>query len=317
MTNLKSFQRKREILPMVLRSGGPGLCQFALNNACNATCSFCNFARDKLPREHWEYVSREGALDAIDILYQQEIRYLVLTGGEATLHRNLVEIVQTATHRGMKVMLITNGSLLKPHKIRLLAEAGLSSFVISIDAASTDIHERNRGIPGLCDRIREANTTISGLGLHSTASVTMSRLVDYDALPDFLTEFGFSSVKFSYPLVELGSTYLGSCDSELVKQENHKLIQAFEKIKSMKKRFHVFNPTPSLEDMQRFIRNERQHFPCLGGFRFFYLDWKLLLWRCYYWKEPMCSIYEFDDSKRIRDGCTRCRVQPVARARLA
>jgi hypothetical protein len=60
--------------------------------------------------------------------------------------------------------------------------------------------------------------------------------------------------------------------------------------------------------MQRFLRKEPQRFPCLGGFKYFYLDWNFLLWRCHFWEEPMCSIFEFDDSRRIRDGCTRCMI---------
>ena len=66
-------------LRLVLQEGGPGFCQFALNNACNARCGFCGFALDKLPRKDWHYVEREGALEAIDILYRQAVRYLVLT----------------------------------------------------------------------------------------------------------------------------------------------------------------------------------------------------------------------------------------------
>ena len=57
-----------DTLALVLRSGGPGFCQFAVTNACNANCGFCNFARDRLAKEHWQYVERQGALDAIDIL---------------------------------------------------------------------------------------------------------------------------------------------------------------------------------------------------------------------------------------------------------
>ncbi len=33
-----------------------------------------------------------------------------------------------------------------------------------------------------------------------------------------------------------------------------------------------------------------------------------MLWRCHYWEEPMCSIYEFDNTKLVRDGCTRCMI---------
>jgi hypothetical protein len=36
----------------------------------------------------------------------------------------------------------------------------------------------NRGLPGVCDRIREANKEIAELGLIATASVTLSRLLD-------------------------------------------------------------------------------------------------------------------------------------------
>src|SRR4051794_10895115 len=38
------------------------------------------------------------------------------------------------------------------------------------------------------------------------------------------------------------------------------------------------------------------------------LDWNLDLWRCQAWDKPLCSIYEFDGSQRVRDGCTRCMI---------
>jgi hypothetical protein len=88
------------------------------------------------------------------------------------------------------------------------------------------------------------------------------------------------------------------------------LIALFDKVKALKSRtrLHIVNPTQSLDEMQRFVRNEPQKFPCLGGYRYFYLDWKLQLWRCHFWDKPLCSIYEFDDSKLVRDGCTRCMI---------
>ena len=299
---------RRSTLRLVLEDGGPGFCQFALNNACNARCGFCGFALDKLPRKDWHYVEREGALEAIDILYRQAVRYLVLTGGEPMLHPDLLEIVQRASGLGMKVLLVTNAGLLKPHRIRELAAGGLSSFIISIDAADADTHERNRGLPGVCDRIREANAVIDELGLHSTASVTMSRLVDYEALPDFLRSLGFKAVTFSYPLTKLDSNFLSFSDSDLVNYSDAELLQAFGQVKALKKRFQVVNPTASLEEMERFVRGQEQRFPCLGGFQYFYLDWHLDLWRCHNWDQPMCHIKEFDGSQRVRDGCTKCMI---------
>ncbi len=299
---------RRSLLRMTLEEGGPGFCQFAVNNACNARCGFCSFALDKLPRDAWRYVDRNGAFDAIDILYGQGIRYLVITGGEPLLHPDIAAIVRRAAGLQMKVMLVTNGSLLKPHRIRELSAAGISSFIISIDAASRELHERNRGLPGVCERIREANKLLRDLKLHATASVTMSRLVDYEALPDFLAFLGFTSVTFSYPVTRLGSNFLGYSESELVTYTDEELHEAFTRIIRLKKRFLVVNPTASLKEMQRFLRHEEQRFPCLGGYKFFYLDWNLDIWRCHFWEKPLCSIYDFDGSQRVRDGCTRCMI---------
>ncbi len=300
--------RAWDTLRLVFSSGGPGRCEFALTNACNANCGFCNFARDTLPKDRWEYVERKGALQAIDILYHQEIRYLIVTGGEPTLHPDITEIIGYAAGKGMKVMMVSNGALLKARKLREYFDAGLSSFVISIDAASAEVHEKNRGLPGVCDKIREANKEIAELGFIATASVTLSRLLDLDRLPAFLTDLGFESATFSYPLTQLNSSFLGYKKSDIVEFERDELIDIFEKVKALKKQFRIVNPTRSLEEMQRFLRNEPQKYPCLGGYRYFYLDWKLQLWRCHFWEKPMCSIYDFDETKLVRDGCTRCMI---------
>jgi MoaA/NifB/PqqE/SkfB family radical SAM enzyme len=298
----------RDTLRLVLAEGGPGFCQFALTNACNANCGFCGFARDSLRKADWEFVPTAGAREAIDILARNGIRYLVLTGGEPTLHPDLLPITRHACDAGMKVMLVTNAGLLKPHRIEAMVEAGISSVIISVDAASRETHEANRGLPGVCERIVEANAVLRRIGIEATASVTMSRLVDYAALPDFLRSLGFRSVTFSYPLTHLNSNFLGYSSSSLVNYSEDELLDAFEAIKRLKRRICVVNPLPSIEEMQRFLRGERQRFGCLGGHRFFYLDWKLMLWRCHFWEAPMCSIYEFDETKLIRDNCTRCMI---------
>jgi hypothetical protein len=141
--------------------------------------------------------------------------------------------------------------------------------------------------------------------------VTVSKLVeDYKKLPAFLTELGFSSCTFSYPLTSLASSYLSFSDSNLVSYKTEELCEIFEKIKQLKRDspFPVMNPMESLREMQRHLRREPERFGCLGGHKYFYLDWDLNLYRCHFWETPMCNIYEFDQSKVIRDGCTRCMI---------
>jgi len=208
-------------------------------------------------------------------------------------------------------MICTNGSLWTEQNMRDLASDGLSSVIMSIDSHDVVKHEKNRGLPDVCRKIKHANEVFEKFGIQTTASVTASKLIDdYDKLPAFLQELGFRSCTFSYPLTSLASSYLSFSDSSLVSYKTEELIQVFEKIKQMKHRsgFPVVNPTESLSEMQRHLRKQPEKFGCLGGHKYFYLDWNLNLYRCHFWETPMCSIYEFDQSKLIRDGCTRCMI---------
>jgi MoaA/NifB/PqqE/SkfB family radical SAM enzyme len=300
-----------KFLGEVLDHGGPGYLQFAITNICNAKCDFCGFAVDRFDPTQRRSVTLQEARDVIDICARNHIGYLLFVGGEPLVHRELRAMVRYAAERGIHSMICTNGSLWTEENMRALATDGLTSVIMSIDSHDVARHEKNRGLPDVCRKIQRANEVFRELGIQTTASVTASKLIDdYDRLPPFLAELGFTSCTFSYPLTALGSSYLSFSDSSLVSYRTEELVQVFEKIKQMKRRsgFPVVNPMESLNEMQRHLRGERERFGCLGGHKYFYLDWKLNLYRCHFWETPMCSIYEFDQSKLIRDGCTRCMI---------
>ena len=300
-----------KLLREVLNHGGPGYLQFAITNICNAKCDFCGFAVDRFDPKQRRSVTLQEARDVIDICVRNHIGYLLFVGGEPLVHKELRSMVRYAAERGIRPMICTNGSLWTDANMRALASDGLSSVIMSIDAHDIAAHEKNRGLPDVCRKIKWANGVFAELGIQTTASVTASKLIeDYDKLPDFLRELGFQSCTFSYPLTTLGSSYLSFSNSNLVNYRTEELVQVFEKIKQMKHRsgFPVVNPTESLNEMQRHLRREPEKFGCLGGHKYFYLDWNLQLYRCHFWEKPMCSIYDFNSSKLIRDGCTRCMI---------
>ncbi len=306
-----STAKRRPLWRMALKAvvdGGPGTCHFALTSVCNARCEFCDFAVDRLPTSARHSVTLEDANRAADILQRNGVHFLLYTGGEPLAHRDFTAMVAHASGIGLAPSLVTNGSLLTPKRIDALADAGLVSAYISVDAASADVHERNRGLPGVCDRIREANARFRRRGISTAASVTMSRLADYPRLPAFLRSLGFESLTFSYPLTTLASPYLACSDSKLVEYSDEELHAAFEAVKALKREFPVLNPTASIDDMQRHLRGEPERFECLAGWKFFYLDWHLDLYRCHNWERPLCRIDEFDGSQRVRDGCQACMI---------
>src|SRR6266403_5042262 len=200
---------KLQLLRDVLNHGGPGYLQFAITNICNAKCDFCGFAVDRVDPKQRRSVTLKEAKDVIDIAVKNHIGYLLFVGGEPMVHKELRAMVRHCAESGIHPMICTNGSLWTDQNMRDLASDGLSSVIMSIDSHEVTKHEKNRGLPDVCRKIKHANEVFAALGIQTTASVTASKLIDdYEKLPPFLVDLGFKSCTFSYPLTSLASSYL-------------------------------------------------------------------------------------------------------------
>ena len=289
--------------------GGPAICNVSVTNLCNATCDFCNFAHDK------GFVTDRRSLDAsrfadslARLKEQAGVRFVTFMGGEPLLHKNIVEMVQTATDMGVQPTMVTNGWLLPP-KVDALADAGITTLFISIDAADPLVHEKNRGLKGVCERIREATAKLQARGVTVIASVAMTRLIpDYLALARFVKGLGFSAITFSYPRkAALGSNSLvWSEDSELVDMSTAELLAAFDGAESARSIIPVHNPRAGLADMRRRLTGQGERFTCHAGYKYFYMDWNYDLWRCEDWDKPISSVWDFTPEKMMRDACQAC-----------
>ena len=75
-------------------------------------------------------------------------------------------------------MICTNGSLWTDENMHDLASEGLSSVIMSIDSHQVARHEKSRGLPDVCVKIKQANEVFMELGIQTTASVTAIRLIE-------------------------------------------------------------------------------------------------------------------------------------------
>jgi MoaA/NifB/PqqE/SkfB family radical SAM enzyme len=290
-------------------SGGPAICNVSVTNLCNATCDFCNFAHDK------GFVTHRASLDASRfaeglalLKAQANVRFVTFMGGEPLLHPKIVDMVRTATQMGVQPTMVTNGWLLPP-KVDALADAGITTLFISIDSPEAAVHEKNRGLRGVCGRIAEANAKLIARGVTPIASVAMTRLVtDYRALARFVKELGFAAITFSYPRkAPLGSSSLvWSEDSDLVDMSPQELLAAFDAAETAREIIPVHNPREGIADMRRRLTGEGERFVCHAGYKYFYLDWNYDLWRCEDWAQPLSSLWEFTPGKMMRDACQAC-----------
>jgi MoaA/NifB/PqqE/SkfB family radical SAM enzyme len=214
-----------------------------VTNVCNAACDFCGFARDKTLRGCAKYLDADQFALALPILHRRGIRYITFQGGEPLVHPDIVRLTSLATGAGISCAIITNGWFL-PRYIEALATAGLRQLIVSIDSADLATHEQHRGLEGLERRLIDGIAAARARGLPVQASVTVSRLLCYEKLPNVLRRLGFDDVSFSYPRREpFGSSslvYGGT--SHLIDLDRDELLAALEAIRRMKRKFPVFNP---------------------------------------------------------------------------
>src|SRR6266540_6491960 len=146
-----------KLISEVLDHGGPGYLQFAITNICNAKCDFCGFAVDRFDPRQRRSVTLKEAQNVIDICVKNHIGYVLFVGGEPLVHKDLRAIVRYAAERGIHPMICTNGSLWTEANMRALVNDGLSSVIMSIDSHDVARHEKNRGLPDVCRKIKRAN----------------------------------------------------------------------------------------------------------------------------------------------------------------
>jgi MoaA/NifB/PqqE/SkfB family radical SAM enzyme len=285
----------------------PAACDCSVTNVCNAACDFCGFSRDKRLAGPARYVPTDDYTRALPLLHRRGIRFMTLQGGEPLVHPDIVGLVAATTGAGMQCNVITNGWFL-PRHIDSLVEAGLARLTISIDSDRQEEHERNRGLDGLTERIAKGIAQAHAHDIPVTASVTVNRLVDYDALPTTLRRLGFDAVGFSYPRRDpFGSSSLVfGAESTLVDLEGEELLSALAAIGRLKSRFPVVNPRASLTEVEHYVRGEKQAVPCVGGYKYFYMDWNLDIWRCEAWSEPLGSVFDLDHIPDQREPCHGC-----------
>jgi len=293
--------------PGVSRNLLPAVCDVSVTNVCNAACDFCGFSRDKNLVGSRRYVDLADFTRALPILRRRRIRYMTLQGGEPLVHPEVVGLVAAATAAGIQCGLITNGWFLSRH-VEALAEAGLKRLLISIDSDNMTRHDANRGLDGLHARIADGIARAHSFGIPVWACVTVTRLVNYEALPEALERLGFDAVTFSYPRRERfgSSSLVYSEDSELMEQSSEEILSALESIKRLKKRFRVLDPSAALDEVARFVRGEEQRVSCVAGHKYFYIDWNLDIWRCEPWAKPMGSVFDLDHLPDQREACNAC-----------
>lgn len=132
----------------------PILAELAVTDRCNIRCRFCygscRCGTVSGSRETTGELDTRGFKRIIDIIRDDAgVPSISFTGGEPTLRKDLPALIRYAARKhGMRVNLITNGTLITDTRARTFKKNGLASAQVSIESPDPAIHDELTRVPG-------------------------------------------------------------------------------------------------------------------------------------------------------------------------
>jgi MoaA/NifB/PqqE/SkfB family radical SAM enzyme len=115
-----------------------------LTNNCNLKCPYCANGALTRPKTYIEWALLEKIVDECAEM-QYDLAWLHGVG-EPLLWDRLEEVVALIKRKGAGTgSFATNGTLLRPDRVRRLLDAGLDSIYVSIDTLDSEIYKNTRG----------------------------------------------------------------------------------------------------------------------------------------------------------------------------
>ena len=175
----------------------PVLSEIALTYRCQNRCFFCYASSPERGRRVAEMSSAQVQVVLDKIVDQARVPTVSFTGGEPTLRADLPELVAYARRRGLRTNLITNGlRCAEATYVARLAEAGLHSAQVSLEAGDAATHDAVVGNPGAFQRTWQGVHNLKAAGIHTHTNTTINAR-NRHALPGLIDR-----------LADIGQAYL-------------------------------------------------------------------------------------------------------------
>ncbi len=211
--------------------GAPFQLVWDITYGCNLKCKHCYATAGKpLPDE----LTTEEALDVIDKLDKFGITILAFSGGEPLVRKDIFELTNYASEKGMYVAIATNGTLITEDMAKRMKENGVSYVQISLDGMKKT-HEEFRGMSGVFDKTVEGirNSVKEGFFVNVSMTVTKFNYNDVDPVIDLCEKLGVSwFMHYNFIPTGRGGTVLGR-ELDITPEMREKLLnKLYEKNKT-------------------------------------------------------------------------------------
>ena len=200
----------------------------SLINTCNLGCVYCTCGTEDIKENHLltkeKGLSVEQLTSIISTLHTNlQLETIRFTGGEPLLYKDLIKIVRSVKQLGIDNLKITTNGVLLESIASELADAGITSMNVSLDAIDEDVFykiSRRSGIDRILNGIDKAIS--SGIDVKIN-SVVMRGLNENQVLP--LLDFAFSrNLRIRFLEIMAMGHLFGNADEHFFSQEEILLL---------------------------------------------------------------------------------------------
>src|SRR5919201_1111670 len=176
-----------------------------LTQRCNLECAHCYMSAHAGADTRGELTTAECRRVMDEIAAVNPNVFLILTGGEPLLRRDIWDVAGYAADKKFTTVFGTNGVLLREREARLMREHGVLGASISLDSTDRVKHDAFRRLPGAWDAAVRATRVLSDEGLDFSLhmSVTDWNVRDVPAMIDLARQLGAKVLNFFF-LVRTG-----------------------------------------------------------------------------------------------------------------
>jgi radical SAM protein with 4Fe4S-binding SPASM domain len=176
-----------------------------LTQRCNLECAHCYMSAFAGADTRGELTTEECRRVIDEIATVNPNVFLILTGGEPLLRKDIWDIAAYASEKRFTTVFGTNGVLLREREAKLMKERGVLGASISLDSTDPKKHDLFRHLPNAWDGAVRATRVLNDAGLDFSLhmSVTDWNVDEVPAMVDLAKELGAKVLNFFF-LVRTG-----------------------------------------------------------------------------------------------------------------
>ncbi|MEM7583766.1 MAG: radical SAM protein [Acidobacteriota bacterium] len=164
------------------------------HSRCNCRCVMCDIWKGN---RNAQELSRDDLAPHIETFRRLQVRWVVLSGGEALMHSNLWTLCEMLKELGIKITLLSTG--LQLHRWASQIVAWCDEVIVSLDG-SRDVHDAIRRVPRAFDKLAKGVAALRAIDptYRVTGRCVLHRLNfrDLPRIVEAARDLGLESISF-------------------------------------------------------------------------------------------------------------------------